>query len=60
MLEPTFDERATEPFAAGGFSRVYKAAFNGRPVVIKTPKVTTKADPKKVHRVSSPHSSATK
>ena len=53
ILEPTFDEREHESFAQGGFSYVYKAATNGRPVVIKTLKVTTTADPKKVHRVSS-------
>ena len=52
MLEPAFDGRGTEPFAAGGFSHVYKANFNRRPVAIKTLKVTTATDPKKIHRVS--------
>ena len=52
MLEPTFDERETEPFAAGGFSNVYKATLNRCPVVIKSLKVTTTANLEKVHRVS--------
>ena len=52
VLEPTFDERETEPFATGGFSDVYKATLNRCPVVIKSLKVTTIADLGKVHRVS--------
>jgi hypothetical protein len=52
MLESTLDGCETEPFAAGGFSNVYKATFNRRPVVIKSLRVTTTADPGKVHRVS--------
>jgi predicted unusual protein kinase regulating ubiquinone biosynthesis (AarF/ABC1/UbiB family) len=52
MLGPTFDERGAEPFAAGGFSDVYEATFNGRLVAIKTLKVTTTTDPEKLHRVS--------
>ena len=52
MLEPTFDERETEPFATGAFSNVYKATFNRCPVVIKSLRVTTTADLEKVYRVS--------
>jgi len=52
VLEPTFDERETEPFATGGFSDVYKATLNRGPVVIKTLKVTTTADLGKLRRVS--------
>jgi len=52
VLEPTFDERETDPFATGGFSDVYKAILNRRPVVIKSLKVTTTADLGKVRRVS--------
>ena len=53
MLEPTFDERETEPFATGGFSDIYKATLNRSPVVIKSLRVTTTADLGKVRRVSS-------
>ena len=52
MLGPTFEERGTEPFATGGFSDVYEATLNGRPVAIKTLKVTTTTDLEKLHRVS--------
>jgi len=52
ILELAFDERGTEPFATGGFSYVYKATINGRPVAVKTLRVPTTADPKKVHKVS--------
>ena len=51
-MEPTFDERETEPFAAGGFSHVCKATFNGNPVAVKTLKVNTAADLEKTHKVS--------
>jgi hypothetical protein len=51
MLEPTFDERETEPFAVGGYSDVYKATINARPVAIKTLKVIPAAY-RKVHGVS--------
>ena len=52
VLESTFDERETKPFAAGGFSDVYKATLNRRPVVIKSLKFTTTTDIGEVHRVS--------
>ena len=52
-VEPTFDERETEPFAAGGFSHVYEATFNGQPVAVKTLKITTTANLEKVHKVNS-------
>jgi len=52
MLEPTFDEHETKPFATGGFSYVYKATLNGRPVVAKALKVTTVDLERKVHKVS--------
>jgi len=54
MLEPTFGERDTEPFATGGFSDVYKATSNRSPVVIKSLKVTTRADLGKVLRMKDP------
>ena len=39
---------------------MYKATFEGRPVVIKTLRVSSATDPKKVHKVSSSHRDATK
>ena len=51
MLEQTFDERETEPFATGGFSDIYKATIDGRPVAIKTLRVAT-TEYKKVHKVN--------
>ena len=53
MLPSTLDKREAVPFDSGGSSDVYKATFQGRPVVVKTLKVTNAADPKKVHMVSS-------
>lgn len=38
---------------------MYKATFEGRPVVIKTLKISGAADPKEVHKVSSSRSSTT-
>ena len=53
MLAPTLDKREAMPFDAGGSSDVYKATFEGRPVVIKTLRVVNAADPKKIHKVNS-------
>jgi hypothetical protein len=52
MLGPAFEERGAEPFATGGFSDVYEATLSGRLVAIKTLKVSTTANPRKLHRVS--------
>jgi serine/threonine protein kinase len=52
MLEPTFEERETEPFATGGFSDVYKATLDGRLVAIKTLRVITTTDLEKLRKVS--------
>ena len=52
LLGPTFSEHGAEPFATGGFSDVYEATFNGRPVAVKALKVTAAADPEEVHKVS--------
>lgn len=54
-----FDEREATPFDSGGSSDVYKATFEGRPVVIKTLRVAGTADPRKVHKVSDLHLNAT-
>jgi len=48
-LPPRSIKREASPFASGGFSDVYKAMLKGRPVAIKTLKVTTGVDHKKVH-----------
>ena len=48
---PTFNEREATPFATGGFSEVYEATLNGRPVVVKVLKVNTQTI-KSVRRVS--------
>ena len=53
MLAPETVKRVAAPFATGGFSDVYKATFEGRPVAVKVLKVPTLMDPKKVHRVGS-------
>ncbi|KAF9648297.1 kinase-like protein [Thelephora ganbajun] len=50
MLVPRSVKRAATPFATGGFSDVYEATFKGRPVAIKVLKVTTTANPEKVHK----------
>ena len=59
-LTPTFDEREATPFDSGGSSYVYKATFEGRPVAIKTLRVSGTADPRKVHKVSNLHMYATR
>ena len=51
MLAPKTVKHVTEPFATGGFSDVYKATFEGRPVAVKVLKTPTSMDPKKVHKV---------
>ena len=51
ILEQAFDERETAPFATGGFSDIYKATIDGRPVAIKTLRVTT-TECKKAHKVN--------
>ena len=51
ILEKAFDERETTPFATGGFSDIYKGTIDGRPVAIKTLRVTT-TEYKKVHKVN--------
>ena len=51
VLAPKTVKRVAEPFANGGFSNVYKATFEGRPVAVKVLKIPASMDPKKVHRV---------
>ena len=43
---------AAAPFDSGGFSTVFKATFNERPIVVKVINVTTQADRAKLHRVN--------
>ncbi|KAF9648296.1 kinase-like protein [Thelephora ganbajun] len=50
-LASALDTREAAPFDSGGFSDVYKATFGGRPMVIKTLRFTSAADPKRVHRL---------
>ena len=50
-MEQAFNERETAPFATGGFSDIYKATIDGRPVAIKTLRVTT-TEYRKVHKVN--------
>ena len=52
MLPPASVERDDTSFAWGGYSEVWKATFNGRPVAIKTFNVTTQVDRVKLHKVS--------
>ena len=52
MLPPTSIECEDTPFAAGGFSDVYKATFNGAPVVMKTLRVNAQIDQEKLYKVS--------
>jgi len=47
------DKCEATPFDSGGSSDVYKATLEGRPVVIKTLKANSAANPKKAHKVSS-------
>lgn len=41
ILTPKFGERATAPFATGGFSEVYEATLDGRRVAVKVLNVNT-------------------
>ena len=52
VLPPTSLKSENTPFAGGGFGDVYKATFNGSPVVIKTLKVRAQIDLKKLHGVT--------
>lgn len=52
VLPPTSFECEPSAFASGGCSDVYKATFNGDPVVVKVLKVTTQTDKEKLYRVS--------
>ena len=36
ILADILDGRGLTPFATGGFSRVYRTTFNGRPVAVKS------------------------
>ena len=53
ILADAFDGHELTPFAAGGFSRVYRATLEGRPVAVKSLVITAdgKGDLKKIHRV---------
>jgi hypothetical protein len=53
-LAPKSIKCEAKPFASGGFSRVYKGTFEGRPVAIKTLKVDSAADREKLSKVSTP------
>jgi predicted unusual protein kinase regulating ubiquinone biosynthesis (AarF/ABC1/UbiB family) len=54
MVETTFDKRESTPFAGGGFSNVYQATFQGRPVAVKALKVTGNLE--QAYKVSDPFS----
>jgi len=53
MLPPASVERDAASFASGGYSEVYRATFNDRPVVVKILNVTAQTDQVKLHRVIS-------
>ena len=52
MLSQTSIEREAAPFALGGFSAVYKATFDGSPVVMKILKVAPQTGQERLCRVS--------
>ena len=52
MLSPTSVERDVTSFAEGGYSEVYKATLNGRPIVVKILTFTAQTDQVKLHKVS--------
>ena len=53
MLPPASVKRDAASFASGGYSEVYRATFNDRPVVVKILNVTAQTDQVKLHRVIS-------
>ena len=50
-LPPVFVKCDPDHFASGGYSKVYKATFHDRPVVIKTLNFSTQTEREKLHRV---------
>jgi len=49
VLQPAFIEREVEPFTFGGYSKVYRATFHGRPIVMKVLDIAHQADREKLH-----------
>ena len=59
-LPRAFIKCDADHFASGGYSKVYKATFHDRPVVVKTLNFTTQTEREKLHMVSSLHSKMSK